>query len=359
MLTLNQLVENIQTRLNNASTLEFKLYTHMGKYQKAKQRKRVINGIATVTASDTTATQEGYDLATMSVKIDFLIKCKDTEDEVHDYDGDLVDQGNTFYISQVADVLNSVASQQVVETMADADGTQYAYSLSMSLVNTGTLEYSPQIGKRISFTLYAEFNIVQNGLNSRNKQYTLDGLVIPYTASTAGRTPVCEGDVYSGEQVAKTTVTASTLFLSLSVPAFIGALYNHVEDWIYNGALKTHILTVTNKSATPNRYFNYFVFFGETSEAAEGILNVGGKIAFTETKFDKDRSELADGLYTYNVEANTTVTFQGSSPDDIVTVYAVKANKWYNVKVSVGVTLDATDTLISTRKKTGDTTSNG
>ena len=62
MLQLNELVNDIQNRLNNSgSTLEFIIFTDMGKYKHAKAKdfviSRKINGIATATGSETTATQ--------------------------------------------------------------------------------------------------------------------------------------------------------------------------------------------------------------------------------------------------------------------------------------------------------------
>ena len=99
MLQLNELVNDIQNRLNNSgSTLEFVIFTDMGKYEKARKKdfviSRKINGIATATGSETTATQAGFDLATRTVKFDFLVRCKDDEEPILDYDGDVADIGN-------------------------------------------------------------------------------------------------------------------------------------------------------------------------------------------------------------------------------------------------------------------------
>lgn len=352
MLQLNELVKDIQNRLNNSnSTLEFVIFTDMGKYKRAQRKDfvitRKINGIATATGSETTATQAGFDLATRTVKFDFLVRCKDDEEPVLDYDGSVADIGNQAYITQVSYVLNNLAAEQFVGTMLDGSGTSYAYSVAFTLADTGTLEQRTQVGKSITFTLFAHYNIVQSGVNSRNKQYYLNGNIIPYTSTKVGRKPVIEADVYSGESVAKSTVTASSFFISLAVPAFIGALTDAIDKFIFGGELKTHILSHYN--AQSQTWYNYFVNFGDSTESDEGVLNVGGLLSFTETKYDKDRTELADGLYTYTAPDNETVTimFQGSKT---VAVYNT-SGLWFNVEPNTSFTF--TGTIISTAEKVG------
>lgn len=352
MLQLNELVKDIQNRLNNSnSTLEFVIFTDMGKYKRAQRKdfviSRKINGIATATGSETTATQAGFDLATRTVKFDFLVRCKDDEEPVLDYDGSVADIGNQAYITQVSYVLNNLAAEQFVGTMRDGSGTSYAYSVAFTLADTGTLEQRTQVGKSITFTLFAHYNIVQSGVNSRNKQYYLNGNVIPYTSAKVGRKPVIEADVYSGEAVAKSTGTASSFFISLAVPAFIGALTDAVDKFIFGGELKTYIFSHYN--AQSQTWYNYFVNFGDSTESDEGVLNVGVLLSFTETKYDKDRTELADGLYTYTAPDNETMTikFKGSKT---VAVYNTRG-LWSNVKPNTSFTF--TGTIISTAEKVG------
>ena len=352
MLQLNELVKDIQNRLNNSnSTLEFVIFTDMGKYKRAQRKdfviSRKINGIATATGSETTATQAGFDLATRTVKFDFLVRCKDDEEPVLDYDGSVADIGNQAYITQVSYVLNNLAAEQFVGTMLDGSGTSYAYSVAFTLADTGTLEQRTQVGKSITFTLFAHYNIVQSGVNSRNKQYYLNGNIIPYTSAKVGRKPVIEADVYSGESVAKSTGTASLFFISLAVPAFIGALTDAVDKFIFGGELKTHIFSHYN--AQSQTWYNYFVNFGDSTESDEGVLNVGVLLSFTETKYDKDRTELADGLYTYTAPDNETMTikFKGSKT---VAVYNTRG-LWFNVEPNTSFTF--TGTIISTAEKVG------
>ena len=353
MLQLNELVKDIQNRLNNSnSTLEFVIFTDMGKYNRAKRKdfviSRKINGIATATGSETTATQAGFDLATRTVKFDFLVRCKDDEEPVLDYDGSVADIGNQAYITQVAYVLNNLAAEQFVGTMLDGSGTSYAYSVAFTLADTGTLEQRSGVGKSIRFSLFAHYNIVQSGVNSRNKQYYLNGNVIPYTSAKAGRKPVIEADVYSGEQVAKSTVTASSFFISLAVPAFIGALTDAVDKFIFGGDIKTHILSHYN--AQSQTWYDYFVNFGDSTESDEGVLNVGGLLSFAETKYDKDRTELADGLYTYTSPEGefTEITFQGTNT---VVVYNDSGAFWSHVAPGNSITF--TGTIVCTAEKVG------
>ena len=89
MIPLNAIKDDLQSRLNKAGTLQFILHTHTGKFVRAVKASvneidRKINGLVTLTSSDVETVQTGIDVASMTLKIDFVIRCKDDEDDVYD-----------------------------------------------------------------------------------------------------------------------------------------------------------------------------------------------------------------------------------------------------------------------------------
>ena len=84
MIPLNAIKDDLQSRLNKAGTLQFILHTHTGKFVRAVKASvneidRKINGLVTLTSSDVETVQTGIDVASMTLKIDFVIRCKDDE----------------------------------------------------------------------------------------------------------------------------------------------------------------------------------------------------------------------------------------------------------------------------------------
>lgn len=345
MIPLNAIKDDLQSRLNKAGTLQFILHTHTGKFVRAVKASvneidRKINGLVTLTSSDVETVQTGIDVASMTLKIDFVIRCKDDEDDVYDItvngeQGDLLESGNVSYVNQVYNALNNFASKQYTGLLKEGD-TNYAIACSFDLVNDGVRDKRPTIGDSYTFTVFAYYNIVENGENSKDIEYFLDGYVIPYTSAKIGRQPIAESDVYSGENVAKATSTATLIYCSLTAPSFYGKFANYVRDFVLGDSNDVHILTY--RCATPSDmgyedYFrSFFVVFGDSSLSAEGVANVGSVVSFSETHLDDNSSFLSSGVQKYDIKQGEKVTIT-KSRGELTVVYfggSVKISSYRN-----------------------------
>lgn len=335
MIPLNAIKDDLQSRLNKAGTLQFILHTHTGKFVRAVKASvneidRKINGLVTLTSSDVETVQTGIDVASMTLKIDFVIRCKDDEDDVYDItvngeQGDLLESGNVSYVNQVYNALNDFASKQYTGLLQAEGNGNYAIACSFDLVNDGVRDKRPTIGDSYTFTVFAYYNIVENGENSKDIEYFLDGYVIPYTSAKIGRQPIAESDVYSGENVAKATSTATLMYCSLTAPSFYGKFADYVRDFVLGVSNDVHILTYRCATPSPMGYEDYFrsffVVFGDSSLSAEGVANVGSVVSFSETHLDDNSSFLISGVQKYDIKQREKVTITKSRGELTVVYY--------------------------------------
>ena len=346
MIPLNAIKDDLQSRLNKAGTLQFILHTHTGKFVRAVKASvneidRKINGLVTLTSSDVETVQTGIDVASMTLKIDFVIRCKDDEDDVYDItvngeQGDLLESGNVSYVNQVYNALNDFASKQYTGLLQAEGNGNYAIACSFDLVNDGVRDKRPTIGDSYTFTVFAYYNIVENGENSKDIEYFLDGYVIPYTSAKIGRQPIAESDVYSGENVAKATSTATLMYCSLTAPSFYGKFADYVRDFVLGDSNDVHILTYRCATPSPMGYEDYFrsffVVFGDSSLSAEGVANVGSVVSFSETHLDDNSSFLSSGVQKYDIKQGEKVTIT-KSRGELTVVYfggSVKISSYRN-----------------------------
>lgn len=346
MIPLNAIKDDLQSRLNKAGTLQFILHTHTGKFVRAVKTSvneidRKINGLVTLTSSDVETVQTGIDVASMTLKIDFVIRCKDDEDDVYDItvngeQGDLLESGNVSYVNQVYNALNDFASKQYTGLLQAEGNGNYAIACSFDLVNDGVRDKRPTIGDSYTFTVFAYYNIVENGENSKDIEYFLDGYVIPYTSAKIGRQPIAESDVYSGENVAKATSTATLIYCSLTAPSFYGMFANYVRDFVLGDSNDVHILTYRCATTSPMGYEDYFrsffVVFGDSSLSAEGVANVGSVVSFSETHLD-DNSSFSSSVGKYDIKQGEKVTIK-KSRGELTVIYYGSSGKTSNFRNS-------------------------
>lgn len=346
MIPLNAIRDDLQSRLNKAGTLQFILHTHTGKFVRAvkayvNEIDRKINGLVTLTSSDVETVQTGIDVASMTLKIDFVIRCKDDEDDVYDItvngeQGDLLESGNVSYVNQVYNALNDFASKQYTGLLQAEGNGNYAIACSFDLVNDGVRDKRPTIGDSYTFTVFAYYNIVENGENSKDIEYFLDGYVIPYTSAKIGRQPIAESDVYSGENVAKATSTATLIYCSLTAPSFYGMFANYVRDFVLGDSNDVHILTYRCATTSPMGYEDYFrsffVVFGDSSLSAEGVANVGSVVSFSETHLD-DNSSFSSSVGKYDIKQGEKVTIK-KSRGELTVIYYGSSGKTSNFRNS-------------------------
>lgn len=297
MVDLVELTKQLEVALNtNMLGVTFKLFTDTGKYKKAQRKYNeqidYINGIVTNTASDIQKTNDGLIVATMTNRLEFIIRCKDDEEDVtyeaENQDGEIVDEtlsGNETFLSNLRKFLDEFTQENSYKLMIDAENNMFDVSIAYSLAIPGIRNQQPGVGDSMTYVLYAYYNFVQNGENSLNNKFLLDGVQIPYTLATPRRVPTVEMDVYSdtSDGSAKATISNTVWGLTLNCPSFVSEFSATIKNYLLNGERNViHVLEQISGEISKI----YLVFFGDVSTSYQGILNAGQEISFVEARED-------------------------------------------------------------------------
>ncbi|MCH5165648.1 MAG: hypothetical protein J1G01_04535 [Clostridiales bacterium] len=274
MITINTWLNNLQNGLNaNAYGIKFALFADGGSYKKAFKTRtaktRYTNGLLTVGESSITPTRN-LTIATQQVSLEVCVQLfnPETNDEV---------------ISAHRAALDAYFKTFEVFTLPDGDDV-YTVSALYSLASTGTMDMRSEAGTSITFFVNITYTYIENGLNSYNCTFTLDGHELGYTSAKITKTPIAQSDAFSDSAGRATTVnTAFKRSFDFQIPAQAdGELSGIIIGEIMGGGLNTpHTLV----AMIAGEQFTYDVTFGETDISFEGISNAGQTISLVERVF--------------------------------------------------------------------------
>lgn len=327
MITLKQLTDELSSALNAQGNpgVTFVLHNDTGEYTKSVRDyndvKDVINGIVTLTSSEVENTNDGLTIASLTTRTELLVPCRDTEEDIKQiilnsdgtYGEETARTGNVAFLAAVRDWIDEFCAKNGRATLYDTEGNSFDTSWVYSLVTSGVRQMDSFAGDYFTFVIYADYNLIQGGVNSRSIVLTLDGEKISYSSITPRRVPTQESNVYASGKAIGKSLTSDTVFgLSVILPATGKNTTGKVFDYIFNGDRnEAHFLAVT----TPHGDKDYLVQFGQTDATASGVLNVGLTISFVECVPDYELLTFPDTFFIYEATAGSTSTlmFDGSN----------------------------------------------
>ena len=325
MISIDAITNIIEEKLNNSpvnSDIVFKLHKDTGKYAKAlseiNKRTEYVNGLIEVTNSVITPNNAGILVGEMTVRVEVVFACADTDPRREiKTDGSIMQgafvEGNVSRVEHIRNIIDNNSQLQYVEdnfpdsVKDDNDNpvSTYLVTGAFSLAATGQRMNRPIIGDSMSFIFYAYFNIVQNGENSRNDIYWLDGELIPYAKATTDRKNISEADVYNGDFLAKGTDNATTIQWSLVCPAFVTAFNAAVKKYLIDGEMNVaHVLKIQygdeyGAAELTTQIRTYLVKFESVSRNSEGVLAVGKIIILSPIVDDYEMISFPETYTTY------------------------------------------------------------
>lgn len=337
MISLVDLTKNMENSLNNnAMGLTIKLFCDVGKFKKAIRRYNTVidyvNGMVANTQSELTKTNDGLIVGTMTNRIELLFKCKDNEEDetrsVETENGIIEEiiEGNERYFENIRTWLDNFCQEQTFSVLTDLENNTFDVSVTYSLAVPGVRNQTPQLGESMTFVIYAYYTFVQNGENSINNKFFLDGNQIPYIVCTVRRVPNVEMDVYANTRdgSAKATVGNTVWGASLNCPSFISAFSNTLKNYLLNGERNVaHIL----EHVSDNMSKIYIVFLGEGSSTYQGVMNAGKDISFTEAVEDYELVSFPDNYIIYQVNDAQNCTIKASKPLYVISSVDMKPKK--------------------------------
>lgn len=272
MITLNTFAEAIEKGLNsNAYGVKFKIFSDAGNFKKAvktrTEKELYINGLLSVSDSSVLPAQNIKVVSqTAALEICVPLFNVNNDDEV---------------ISTCRNILDAYFSMFKVQSFPEGD-KKYTVSALYSLAGTGSIEIRSGIGRSITFYVNIDYAYIENGLNSQNCSFTIDGVAIPYSSAKITKTPVNQSDAFSNSDGKGKGLNMSYVrgfdfqIPALSDPDGIGA---KIIDNLVGDELNTiHTLVAT----LDGRVETFKVIVGSVDMVLEGIDNAGHNISFVE-----------------------------------------------------------------------------
>ena len=299
MITLLSLARHIEHELNESGLgYAFKIFSDTGEFQKATRNKNTvtecINGELRSLSSDITTLDDGSILATQNCKLDLIFRLEDQEEneveefiEINEKNGKIsVKKGETIIgsASQVNDirtVLNNYFQTSSVfqGPIEDGAGKSFIVTRIFQLAESGQRNQIEILGNSFVFSVYVYYMFVENGINTKNQVFELDGLDIPLQSITIYRTPVMDGNVYANTKdgSVRNISSMSQFSVSIELPALTKDFTFIVLESLFNGELNVpHIL----QTRVNNKGDYYLVSLGENRLIGETIKNMGQSISF-------------------------------------------------------------------------------
>ena len=339
MITLKEITQDIENGLNGITagqpeeynSIYFKLFPDTGRFRRAKKKindvSDPINGVVSLVSSQTTPNADGSVIAMLTCRVELVARLKDEEENVMQEEStseQLVEEGNAVYVQHIRNIISSYTQSQGFKTM-DESGQSYTVSVSFNFAETGTRAQRDRTGDSMTFVFYAYYNVIQNGQNSRNYVFRLDGQIIPYQQCTVSRTSISDADVYSNGVGSKTTSSGSVFSVTLAVPAFKSTLNSSIIDKFILGKESSpniaHILEVFYGSDKEGNSITevFLVSISEASNTMQGVLNVGGQITLSEIVDDFDLITFSKLLKITKCTASTKhYTITTSTPQTLI-----------------------------------------
>lgn len=285
MIALETFAAQIEQGLNAVGekyNIKFAVFSDAGTYKKAlksrEKKEKYTNGLLTVSSSSIIPTQELI-IATQNATLEFAVALPNpkTDEEIIAAHRAVLDEYFKRYEVQAIEQPDKDASGNAVITT-------YSVGAVYSLASTGAVAIRDGIGTSITFNVYIEYGYIENGLNSNDCEFTLDGYALPFTNVKITKSPQAQADAYSdsnGRGTSKNLSFARSFDFVLpaqSGKTGIGAIIN--SELLNNDLNKLHTLSV--KMGKDAEVKTYSVVFGETTASLEGIDNVGNTIALIE-----------------------------------------------------------------------------
>lgn len=363
MVEISKLTEYIQNALNTAKnglnalpSTEFKIFTDTGVLKRDIREENtvteIINGVVSVGASDRFFLSNGLEFSTLPLTAEFIFALEDEEEDGgFKYEEDngmpVVSQeyiGNETKIATIRKILDTAFnSSQTITTLTDEDENAYATSIIAQIAEDGERGENPVLGFSFSFSVNFFFTFVENGINSRNGSFRLDGVELPYSTMSITKIKSVDNVVLSGENGnAGNVINFVTTGFTFELPAL--AKGNNKNKFLTellanDDLISAHVLTVDLDGVSRN----YLVHLTENNATLSGIQNIGLKLTFAIAIQNLEFIKLV-GYFGYEVIVTHTI-----ANEDAVYVVANSNSQIRSIDVGSGqqISVNAGDYIFS------------
>ena len=319
MITIKELAQKLQEKLDNieVNTLfKFNVVTDTGEFRKpewnGEQLTEYVNCLFTSQNSDISTLQTNSLVVTQTCALSLVLRMTGREETTYYDNGELIAYGDIDRVTLLREYLESVLQFNGTETMTDNDGKEYIVSIVYELLQSGSRGQVDRVGDAYTFNALIYYTFVQNGINSQQAVFMLDGEQIPYQSVTTFRTPTMDGNVYANttDGATKNLASQSTFSFSFELPALKDKTTNNMLDYMLNGDInQAHLL----KYSIGDKVKEYLVTYGEIKTIGETIKNVGQTLTLVECPNDYDLISFGEYVNIYEVTTAFTLNIDSKT----------------------------------------------
>lgn len=279
--TIAQTLEKSLNAAGKSAGIQFRVFTEEGTFKAAlKSRTEKIlytNAMLTVDPAAITPIR-GVDIITQSATLEIVVQLFDpaTDEQV---------------ITQYRELLNGVfnGSWGVTSITEPTEKKTYSVSSLYSLTGTGSVGFRDDAGTSTTFVVDVDYVYFQDGLNSYDTIFNLDGYPIPYTQGKMSKLTTVESDSFSDANgKGYSRIVTFTRGFDFTVPALRSPSGKDVSaqilDYLFGDDMNTvHKFEVQFAGAVQKQYY---VTFANVSLDSQGMDNGGYSVSFVEVKND-------------------------------------------------------------------------
>lgn len=326
MINLSVLAKELEKKLNdNKQGFKFKVFADTGNY-KAPERNgndinepincvlRLVNSEVTNLVSGKAEDTAGLMFATQTCSFSLVYSLKGRPNNLYilsngkrveelpeDMTGIEVLQTIEGYLNKVESLrycLDSAFQGTEQKVLEDSDKKSYHVGITYQFGTSGIREQQPGVGDSFTYQANVYYMFVENGVNSRNITFELDGIVFPYQRVTLNNTPTLDGNVYATDitPTVRNMASQKTFNASFFLPATENGVVDiFVKNTLYGEPNEAHIL----KLDFNGRKNNYLVIVGGVDFICETVQNVGINITLLESVNIYDLVNFGENLSIY------------------------------------------------------------
>lgn len=361
MITLIQFANIIENGLNaalNNSELQFKVWASAGEMTKALRSGNTVTHWIPCNLISTSSANEGnlLSMGANSLSLDIAIPLKEPKTNATQTAAELAKIQNSQY--PYVDYLTGIVDNyfQIAQVLQenDASGVSYTISMSAGRATTGVVDILPVLDNCLIISVFISATFLQGGVNARNIVLTIDGVQVPITTQSIGRTNRLANDVYSGSQTVKNIASATALAIDFAFPANADNTTKQAFLTLLNGQPNlAHFVQLSVGSLYDG---NYFMMFDNLVLNAQNVLFAG---------ITGSLIEVVDNPLMINVPNYMQVgkfSFADSTATSVGTQFFITQTipTSQTVPESISTTAYANGTIIEITSSTkGNTTDNG
>ncbi len=287
MIKLTQLAKRFENGLNavlNNPEIQFKIWAEAGEHVRAMRDGNTVIHFINGNLRTSTSANDANDLVmgVNGLSLEFSVPVKPPRTNAKQTEEDLakIKDGQYPFVTYIVNAINGYFQKAQSFSMPDESGVNFSVSYQAGTAVTGEVGLSSQLDNYVLVSVYIEVYFIEGGISSKDVKVYFDNSTVPFMAVRHGRTPVVDGDVYTGKLVTKNVITSTAFAIDIDFPANADEFTKACVQYLLGGEPNTaHFVKVVFGELDEQLYF---MTLNTVQTSAQGISIAGGSASLME-----------------------------------------------------------------------------